>query len=52
MRGNAFEGTRASPIVDGMTIDDGKIYLLREHWPSIQSQLLQRNLPATAGQAG
>ena len=30
---------QGSPGVDGMTIDDAKIYL-REHWPSIWSQLL------------
>ena len=30
---------RGSPGVDGMTIDDAKDYL-REHWPSIRSQLL------------
>ena len=29
-----------SPGVDGMTIDDARGYL-REHWPSIRSQLLQ-----------
>jgi RNA-directed DNA polymerase len=32
-------GNQGSPGVDGMTIDDAKIYL-REHWPSIRSQLL------------
>src|ERR1700681_2344138 len=32
---------QGSPGVDGMTIDDAKIYL-REHWPSIRSQLLNR----------
>src|SRR5438045_9659711 len=31
---------RGSPGVDGMTIDDTKDYL-REHWPSIRSQLLE-----------
>jgi len=30
---------QGSPGVDGMTIDDAKEYL-REHWPSIRSQLL------------
>jgi RNA-directed DNA polymerase len=30
---------QGSPGVDGMTIDDAKIYLL-EHWPSIRSRLL------------
>jgi RNA-directed DNA polymerase len=30
---------QGSPGVDGMTIDDAKNYL-REHWPSIRSQLL------------
>src|SRR5271163_740423 len=30
---------KGSPGVDGMTIDDAKVYL-REHWPSIRSQLL------------
>jgi RNA-directed DNA polymerase len=30
---------QGSPGVDGMTIDDAKIYL-REHWPSIRSRLL------------
>src|SRR5271163_3758449 len=30
---------KGSPGVDGMTIDDAKGYL-REHWPSIRSQLL------------
>src|SRR5881409_4010328 len=30
---------QSSPGVDGMTIDDAKDYL-REHWPSIRSQLL------------
>jgi hypothetical protein len=30
---------QGSPGVDGMTIDDAKVYL-REHWPSIRSQLL------------
>jgi RNA-directed DNA polymerase len=37
---------QGSPGVDGMTIDDAKIYL-REHWPSIRSQLL--NDPAYWG---
>src|SRR5947209_16862270 len=31
---------KGSPGVDGMTIDDAKGYL-REHWPSIRSQLLK-----------
>src|SRR5690348_14558481 len=31
---------KGSPGVDGMTIDDTKDYL-REHWPSIRSQLLK-----------
>src|SRR6201997_2165410 len=31
---------KGSPGVDGMTIEDAKDYL-REHWPSIRSQLLQ-----------
>src|SRR2546429_5263293 len=31
---------QGSPGVDGMTIDDAKDYL-REHWPSIRSQLLK-----------
>src|SRR5258708_4932515 len=31
---------RGSPGVDGMTIDDAKDHL-REHWPSIRSQLLE-----------
>jgi retron-type reverse transcriptase len=31
---------KGSPGVDGMTIDDAKDYL-REHWPSIRSQLLK-----------
>src|ERR1700740_3066771 len=31
---------KGSPGVDGMTIDDSKDYL-REHWPSIRSQLLK-----------
>src|ERR1700761_3785903 len=31
---------QGSPGVDGMTIDDAKGYL-REHWPSIRSQLLK-----------
>jgi RNA-directed DNA polymerase len=31
---------KGSPGVDGMTIDDAKDYL-REHWPSIRSQLLE-----------
>src|SRR6516162_6864268 len=30
---------KGGPGVDGMTIDDAKDYL-REHWPSIRSQLL------------
>ena len=30
---------KGGPGVDGMTIDDTKIYL-REHWPTIRSQLL------------
>src|SRR6201984_3952585 len=30
---------KGSPGVDGMTIDDARDYL-REHWPSIRSQLL------------
>ena len=30
---------KGSPGVDGMTIDDARAYL-REHWPSIRSQLL------------
>src|SRR5438552_1285585 len=32
-------GNKGAPGVDGMTIDDAKSYL-REHWPSIRSQLL------------
>ena len=31
---------KGAPGVDGMTIDDAKAYL-REHWPSIRSQLLK-----------
>src|SRR5260370_10871536 len=31
---------KGSPGVDGMTIDNAKDYL-REHWPSIRSQLLE-----------
>jgi RNA-directed DNA polymerase len=31
---------KGSPGVDGMTIDDAKDYL-REHWPSIRSQMLE-----------
>ena len=31
---------KGSPGMDGMTIDDAKDYL-REHWPSIRSQLLK-----------
>jgi RNA-directed DNA polymerase len=31
---------KGSPGVDGMTVDDAKGYL-REHWPSIRSQLLE-----------
>src|SRR6476659_7315619 len=31
---------KGSPGVDGMTIDDAHSYL-REHWPSIRSQLLE-----------
>jgi RNA-directed DNA polymerase len=31
---------KGGPGVDGMTIDDAKGYL-REHWPSIRSQLLE-----------
>src|SRR6476661_3860655 len=31
---------KGSPGVDGMTIEDAKGYL-REHWPSIRSQLLE-----------
>ena len=31
---------KGGPGVDGMTIDDAKDYL-REHWPSIRSQLLK-----------
>jgi RNA-directed DNA polymerase len=31
---------QGGPGVDGMTIDDAKTYL-REHWPSIRSQLLE-----------
>src|SRR5260370_38921164 len=30
---------KGGPGVDGMTIEDAKAYL-REHWPSIRSQLL------------
>ena len=30
---------KGGPGVDGMTIDDTKVYL-REHWPTIRSQLL------------
>jgi RNA-directed DNA polymerase len=33
------QGNQGSPGVDGMTIDAAKDYL-REHWPSIRSQLL------------
>ena len=32
-------GNKGSPGVDGMTIDDAQDYL-REHWPTIRSQLL------------
>ena len=32
---------KGSPGMDGMTIDNAKDYL-REHWPSIRSQLLER----------
>ena len=35
---------QGSPGVDGMTIDDARDYL-REHWPSIRSQLLLSGLP-------
>ena len=31
---------KGAPGVDGMTIDDAKAYL-REHWPSVRSQLLE-----------
>ncbi len=31
---------KGGPGVDGMTIDDTKVYL-REHWPTIRSQLLE-----------
>ena len=31
---------KGSPGVDGMTIDDARDYL-REHWPSIRSQLVE-----------
>src|SRR6202012_291630 len=33
---------KGSPGVDGMTIEDAKAYL-REHWPTIRSQLLDGN---------
>jgi RNA-directed DNA polymerase len=33
---------KGSPGMDGMTIDDAKDYL-REHWPSIRTQLLEGN---------
>ena len=35
---------KGSPGVDGMTIDDAQSYL-REHWPSIRSQLRGFRLP-------
>ena len=36
-------GNKGSPGVDGMTIDETVDYL-REHWPTIREQLLERNL--------
>src|ERR1700675_3192180 len=33
---------KGSPGVDGMTIDDAKVFL-RKHWPNIRSQLLNGN---------
>src|SRR4029450_632584 len=39
---------KGSPGVDGMTIDDAKDYL-REHWPSIRSQLLKGTYPPQPG---
>ena len=42
---------QGSPGVDGMTIDDARHYL-REHWPSIRSQLLDGIYQPLAGQAG
>src|SRR6201985_237402 len=37
---NRVQRNQGSPGVDGMTIEDAKGYL-REHWPSIRSQLLE-----------
>ena len=37
---NRVRSNKGGPGVDGMTIDDAKGYL-REHWPSIRSQLLK-----------
>jgi retron-type reverse transcriptase len=39
MWNNGSARNQGSPGVDGMTIADAKTYL-REHWPSIRSQLL------------
>ena len=42
---------KGSPGVDGMTIDDAQSYL-REHWPSIRSQLLEGTYQPKPVQAG
>ena len=45
------KANKGSPGVDGMTVEQLPDYLTK-HWPAIREQLLARDLPAAAGEAG